>query len=172
MSKRFYRYAQCLLLFVTMVALGTGFYLQYVRGLQPCPLCLMQRFCMFLLLLFCLMGASLTTSKRGKIVAVFQMLVAVAGLFFATRQLWLQSLPVGQAPACIPDFDVLIRYFPWQDILHALVWGAGDCAEVTWKLLGFSLAAWGLLYFLTIAVAGGIVFFMLSNLSGGRDSKY
>ncbi len=166
MSERFYRWIQCLLLLFTIVVLATGFYLQYVRGLQPCPLCLMQRFCMFLLILFCLVGGCLTTLKSAKLVAVFQMLAAIGGLFFAIRQLWLQSLPVGKAPACIPDLDVLMRYFPWQDVLHALVWGAGDCAEVTWRLLGLSLPAWGLLYFLGMLTASGMIFYLLSKSSG------
>lgn len=166
MSKRSYRFVQSLLLLLTIFVLGTGFYLQYGRGLQPCPLCLMQRFCIFLLLLFCLMGACLTTLKRGKPVAIFQVLTALAGVFFASRQLWLQSLPVGQAPACIPDLDVLMRYFPWRDVLHALLWGAGDCAEVTWRLLGLSMAAWGLVYFLLMVITGGVVFFLLQKSSG------
>lgn len=163
MSERNYRIVQGLLLLLTILVLGTGFYLQYARGLQPCPLCLMQRFCIFLLFIFCLIGTWMPMLKQGRVVASLQMLGAVAGLFFATRQLWLQSLPVGQAPACIPDLDVLIRYFPWKDVFHAMIWGAGDCAEVTWRLLGFSMAAWGFLYFLTMLIAGGVIFFLLSK---------
>jgi disulfide bond formation protein DsbB len=166
MNEKTYRLVQGLLLLLSILVLGAGFYLQYARGLQPCPLCLMQRFCIFLLTLFCLMGACLSMLKRGRMVAILQMLGALGGLFFAGRQLWLQSLPVGQAPACIPDLDVLIRYFPWKDVFHALVWGAGDCAEVTWKLLGLSMAAWGFLYFLMMLVAGAVVFFLLSKPLG------
>lgn len=148
-----YRTLQNLLLLWTILVLGVAFYLQYMRGLQPCPLCIMQRFCMFLLLVFCILGVSLTGVKRSLIVTIFQILFAVAGLFFAGRQLWLQSLPVGEAPACIPDFDVLFHYFPLKDVLHALVWGTGDCAEITWRFLGLSLPVWAAFYFV-IMIAG------------------
>jgi len=172
MSERNYRIVQGLLLLLTTLVLVTGFYLQYARGLQPCPLCLMQRFCMFLLLIFCLLGACLSMLKHGKLVIGLQMFGATAGLFFAIRQLWLQSLPVGQAPACIPDLDVLIRYFPLKDVFHALIWGAGDCAEVTWKLLGLSMAAWSFLYFLSLLIASGVVFFLLKKSSNHVSVKH
>ena len=125
MSKRAYRTFQSLLLLLTMVVLVVTFYFQYVGGLQPCPLCLMQRFCAFLLAMFCLMGMCLSTLKRGRSVAIFQIVFAVAGLFFATRHVWLQSLPADQAPVCLPGLDVLIHYFPLHDVLHSLLWGAG-----------------------------------------------
>ena len=163
MSKRAYRTFQSLLLLLTMVVLVVTFYFQYVGGLQPCPLCLMQRFCAFLLAMFCLMGMCLSTLKRGRSVAIFQIVFAVAGLFFATRHVWLQSLPADQAPVCLPGLDVLIHYFPLHDVLHSLLWGAGECAEVTWKWLGLSMPVWAALYFLTMFVASGFIYFRLRH---------
>lgn len=163
MTKYTYQKVQNCLSLLTFFILGTSFYLQYMRGLQPCPLCLMQRFCLILLLLSCVIGVCSSTLRLSRVITVFQILFSIAGLFFAGRQLWLQSLPVGQAPACIPDFNVLIRYFPWKDILHALLWGAGDCAEVTWKLLGLSIAAWSALYFLFILIVSTIVLLGLNK---------
>jgi len=152
MNKQPYRTVQSLLLLLTSLVLGIAFYLQYFQGLQPCPLCIMQRFCTFLLLLFCFWGLYVSTTKWRRNVGVFQLVFAIAGLFFAVRQLWLQSLPVGQAPACIPDLGVLLRYFPVRDLLHALFLGTRDCGEVTWKLLGLSMPAWAALYFLIMLV--------------------
>jgi len=148
------------------MVLGFSFYVQYLKGLEPCPLCLMQRLCVFLLLFLFLVGVSLSTLRRGRLVAVLQMLVAAGGLFFAGRQLWLQSLPAEKAPACMPGLDVLIHYFPWQDVAHALFWGAGDCAEVTWKWLGLSMPAWAAIYFLAIIITSALVFLRL-----GREIK-
>ncbi len=50
MSKRTYRQIQGLLLLITVFVLFASFYFQYVLGLEPCPLCLMQRICVFLLM--------------------------------------------------------------------------------------------------------------------------
>ncbi len=65
---------------------------------------------------------------------------------------------MGQAPACMPGLDVLVRYFPWQTVAHALFWGAGDCAETVWSLWGISMPGWTALYFLFMAVTGLILY--------------
>jgi disulfide bond formation protein DsbB len=88
-----------------------------------------------------------------------QCFFACAGLFFALRQLWLQSLPAGTAPACMPGLDILIRYFPWQDVAHALLWGSGDCAESTWNFLGISMAGWSAVYFSFMALSTLYLYF-------------
>jgi disulfide bond formation protein DsbB len=75
---------------------------------------------------------------------------------------WLQSLPADQIPACLPGLDALLHYFPWQDILHALFWGSGDCAEINWQWLGLSMPVWSLLYFLAVFCAF-IFLFLLVN---------
>src|SRR5687767_9849454 len=99
MTKRNYRIFQALLLLATLFILTAAYYFQFVKGLNPCPLCIMQRVCAFLLGMLCLMGLLLQTMKRARHVAGFQMFFALAGLFFAGRQLWLQSLPPEQTPA-------------------------------------------------------------------------
>lgn len=160
-----YRKIQSFLALVTVIVLLSSFYLQYEVGLQPCPLCLMQRLCVFLLLLLGLIGLRLGTLKKAHIVSLAQVIIACAGLFFALRHLWLQSLPTGQAPACMPGLDVLIHYFPWQTVLHALLWGAGDCAEINWSMLGISMPGWSALYFLFMAVTGLFLYFHTRVLS-------
>ena len=161
MTKPFYRSLQAGLLLLTILVIGWAYYLQYVGGFQPCPLCLTQRFFVFILVVIGMVGVCQQSLERVKIISGSQILAALIGLIFAVRQLWLQHLPVGQAPACIPDFGVLIRYFPWMDVMHALFWGAGDCAEVAWKWLGLSMAGWSALYFLMMLIVSGFVFFRL-----------
>lgn len=168
MTRRAYRNLQSLLLLSTILILWAALYLQYVGGLQPCPLCLVQRGCAFLFAMFCLIGLCVSVHRWGRVVALLQMLFAVAGLFFASRQLWLQSLPVDQVPSCLPGLDVLIHYFPWHDVLKALLWGAGECAEVTWTLFGFSMPAWAALYFLVMFLTSWFVFFRLGQPFSGH----
>lgn len=163
MSKRVYRNIQSLLLFATIIVLTVGFYFEYGKGLQPCPLCLMQRLCTFLFGMFCLMGLCLGTLKRARTVAVLQMLMTAAGIFFAGRQIWLQSLPVDKTPACMPSLDMLIHYFSKTQVLQALLWGTGDCADVTWRWLGLSMPAWSALYFVGMLLASATIFWSLGR---------
>jgi protein dithiol:quinone oxidoreductase len=163
MKKFTYRRWQGFLTLLTLFVSGSSLYFQYHLGMQPCPLCLMQRFCVFLLLLFCLMGLYAQTQRVGKILACLQFLVAAGGLFFASRQLWLQSLPAGETPSCMPGLDVLIRFFPWQDVVRALFLGTGECAENSWQWLGLSMPAWAALYFLFMLIAAILIYWRLGK---------
>ncbi|MFO3149046.1 disulfide bond formation protein B [Legionella pneumophila serogroup 1] len=163
MKKLTYRKTQSFQVIITVLVIFASFYLEYAVGLQPCPLCLMQRICVFILL--GLMGVSLGTLKKAHIVSLMQFLVACAGLYFSLRQLWLQSLPSDQAPACMPGLDVLIQYFPWQTVAKALFWGAGDCAEVTWTMFGISMPGWAAMYFLFMAIMGLFLFFRTRTIN-------
>lgn len=149
---------EVLLTVVSALMLSASFWFQYGMGLAPCPLCIMQRLCVALLLLS---GLVLCVSKRPMLRVfswLFQMLMALAGIFFAARQLWLQSLPPANLPACLPDLSLLLRYFPLQDVLHALFWGSGDCAEKEWSWLGISMPGWVLFYFIGVLLVSLVLF--------------
>jgi disulfide bond formation protein DsbB len=98
-------------------------------------------------------------ATKGKVRSLvgFQGLIACAGLFFSLRQLWLQTLPLGKAPACMPGLDVLILYFPWQSVAKALLWGSGDCAKDVSVLYGLPMPVWSALYFLLIALSSFVL---------------
>lgn len=150
LNKQRYRHITSLLSLSTILVLGVTFYLEHIQGLQPCPLCLMQRFSIFVFGLLCFVGLCAPTLKRAKTIVISQMMVLCMGLFFAGRQLWLQSLPVDQTPMCMPGLEALVRYFSWDQVLKALFWGTGDCSEVTWRWLGLSMPGWSACYFLSL----------------------
>lgn len=157
-SKRSNRLFQAGLALMTTFVLAMSFYFQYVKGMAPCPLCLAQRYCLLILLMLGLSGLCLNTVKRGRRVAMLQSLVAAVGLFFAGRQLWLQSSLSDAPAACMPALDVLLKYMPWQEILRAFFWGAGECAEVSWTWMGLSMAAWSAIYFLIMMIASFVLY--------------
>jgi len=163
MSKMTYRYWQVFLACLSLFVLASSIYLQYVDDLQPCPLCLMQRLCVLVLFVLCLISIWVRWLRVEKVIVFLKSFVAAGGLFFAGRQIWLQSLPAGQTPSCMPGLDVLIHYFPWQDVLRTLLWGTGECAEISWQWLGLSMPAWSALYFLFSLLIALIVFRHLSH---------
>lgn len=163
MSKRLYRNIQVFLSLITLFVFGASLYFQYHEGMEPCPLCLMQRFCVFLLLFLTFTGVRLGTIQRARLISLAQMLIAMAGIYFSARQLWLQSLPPESTPACLPSLEVLVKYFPWKDVLHALFWGAGDCAEISWQWLGLSMPAWVLLYFMLMFFVSFVLYWRLGR---------
>ena len=143
-----------LLIFIAVTGLlGYGYYSQYVDGLEPCPLCITQRFFFFLTgilgLIAFLHGPAQTAAR---IYAVFGALFAAGGAFFAGRQLWLQSLPEDQVPACGPSLEYILDSFPIMEALEVLMRGDGNCAEIKWEFLGISMPGWAFIWFIALAV--------------------
>ena len=134
--------------------LGFGYFLQYIEGLEPCPLCITQRFFLFISGCLGLLAFLHNPAKVGtRVYSVIGPLMAMAGAGFASRQLYLQSLPADQAPACGPSIDFIFQTFPLADALSILLRGDGNCAEVAWRFLGLSIPGWTVIAFTCIAVA-------------------
>lgn len=77
-------------------------------------------------------------------------LSAMGGAGISGRQVYLQSLPEDQVPACGPTLPYLMEYFPLQDVLNAMFFGEGSCAEIKWQFIGISIPGWTLVAFLFV----------------------
>ena len=133
----------CLLLMLAAL------YLEHVEGLEPCPLCIVQRICVLLFGLFCLAAALHNPQALGRrCYAGLAGLAAAGGLAAAWRQIWLQGLPPEELPACLPSLEYMLEALPFQDILRLVLHGTAECAEVKWTLLGMSIPEWSLLGFI------------------------
>ena len=128
--------------------LGFGYYLQFAQHLEPCPLCILQRLAFMALGLTFLVGAVIGSGRTGtRIVAGLGLLFAGLGAGVAGRQVWLQSLPADQVPACGPGLDYMVGNFPLLKTLSMILRGSGECAENAWQFLGLGIAAWALVWF-------------------------
>ena len=128
--------------------LGYGFYLQYHDGQNPCPLCLVQRGFYFGLLFVFLVAAIHGPRKAGSVVyGLIGLLLAAGGGATAGRQVWLQHLPADKVPKCGPDLYFMLDNFPLSKTITNLLRGSGECAEVTWRFLGLSIAERSLVWF-------------------------
>jgi protein dithiol:quinone oxidoreductase len=131
--------------------LCAALFMEHVMGLAPCPLCMMQR--LWIAIVGLIIYVSLLHNPRLGIYPLLGMLASVVGGGFSIRQLWLQSLPADQVPACGPDLQYMLEAFPLSDVLVAMTSGTGDCATVSWSLLGISIPGY--------VLAGFIVLFVL-----------
>ena len=124
--------------------LGFGYYLQYAKGLEPCPLCMVQRGFFYLMMGVFLLSA---IHKQYRIYSAIVFLFAAGGAATAGRQVWLQHLPADKVPACGPDLFFMLDNFPLSRTLEKLFAGSGECAAVDWTFLGLSIAGWSLAWF-------------------------
>lgn len=145
-------YRKALVAVVLLGTLGTAgsFFSQYVLGLNPCPLCILQRVAVMSVALAALLALLLPTAKKGgKLAAALLVsLPTIWGLGVATYQLWLQSLPEGARPSCGAPWTFRLRNWPLFDVWEPVVRGFGDCG-VREYVLGVPLPVWSALFFST-----------------------
>jgi len=131
--------------------LAFGMYLQHVVGLEPCPMCIVQRYALVLVGLF----TGLAAIGRGRAWrttgALLGLLMAVGGAYTAARQSWLQWYPP-EVVSCGRDIYGMIETFPLQRALPMIFRGAGDCSKVDWTFLGLSIANWSFIAFAVFTV--------------------
>jgi disulfide bond formation protein DsbB len=89
-----------------------------------------------------------------KIYGGLMIVTAVIGGAISTRQLWLQSLPADEVPACGASLDYLMDVFPLTEVLSMVLTGDGSCAEVAWRFLGLSIPGWTLVGFIALVCIG------------------
>lgn len=133
--------------------LGSGYYLQYFQGQDPCPLCLVQRGFYYAFGAVFLAAALHDPARAGAIAySIAGLVFALGGGGVAARQVWLQHLPPERVPACGPDLFYMLENFPLARTLEKLFVGSGQCAEVKWRFLGLSIAEWSLAWFAALAL--------------------
>ena len=135
--------------------LVAAYYFQYVEGLNPCPLCIVQRVAVFAIGVFALILALSNSKPLGianRALNGLGLVSALLGVVAAGRQVWLQSLPADKIPECGPSLEYRLEVFSANEVLAELFKGSGECAKVDWALLGFSMGAWMLAFFVVASL--------------------
>lgn len=146
-----------------LLLLGFGYYLQFVQGLEPCPLCILQRVAYLGVAVVCLAG--FLHGSASRIYSALALLSALAGAALAARQVWLQHLPPDLVPECGPGLDFILQAFPLLDALKLIFTGSGECAETLWTFLSLSIAEWSLFWFAAFSVV--LVYHLFRYIESG-----
>ena len=130
--------------------LAFGMYLQHVVGLEPCPMCIVQRYALILVALVAGVAAALSGPGGRRAGIMVMGLLALGGAFVAARQSFLQWYPP-EVLSCGRDFYGMIESFPLKRAIPMIFKGSGDCSKIDWTFLGGSIANWSFLCFAGIA---------------------
>ena len=133
-----------------MLAFGIV-YLQNHLGLEPCPMCIVQRYALIAVIVWCVLGVSANAPVRTLVMTWLIALTAGFGAFVAARQSWLQWYPP-EVVSCGRDFYGMIENFPLQRAVPMIFKGSGDCTKIDWTFLGGSIANWSFVVFMGIFV--------------------
>ncbi|MCD6664365.1 MAG: disulfide bond formation protein B [Comamonas sp.] len=144
--------------------LAFGLYLQYGQGLEPCPMCIVQRYALIGVAVF----TGLASGRAGLAWRVLWSLLALAaagfGAFVAARQSWLQWYPP-EVATCGRDFYGIIENYALSRAIPMIFRGSGDCTVVDWRFLGGSIANWSFIWFTLFAL---VLIAVLVRAAAGR----
>ena len=131
-------------------------YAQYVLGLEPCPLCILQRVAVIALgLSFLLLALRPPQRKQSKFLAsLLLVMISSAGVGIAARHVWIQNLPPEKVPGCGPGLDFMIANFPLSEVLEMAFSGSGECAEISWSFAFLSMPAWVIIWLIVLGSFG------------------
>jgi len=146
-----------LLLLISLACIGmlaVGLYLQLQLEMLPCPLCILQRYAFALVAVSALLGVAMS-SRLLWLGAALTSLAASAGAGIAARHLWVKAHPsvsCGIDPLETSLNEIITaRWFP------ALFQADGLCTTDYEPILGLSIPAWALLWFVVFAVLGAMI---------------
>jgi protein dithiol:quinone oxidoreductase len=152
--------------------LGYAWYAQAVLHLEPCPLCIFQRVGVAAAGVLFLLAALHHPRRWGaRVYGVLLLLAALATMAVAARHLWIQHLPEGAVPACGATLSYMLEVLPLADVVRKVLSGSGECAQVTWMMLGLSMPGWVLLAAAALGALGVYAnFFRGRAPAAGQDS--
>ena len=131
--------------------LGFGIlYLQNVVGLEPCPMCIVQRYALILVAIVAGLASALSGARGRRIGVGVMGALALGGAFVAARQSFLQWYPP-EIMSCGRDLYGMIESFPLKRAIPMIFKGSGDCSAIDWTFLGLTIANWSFLCFTGIA---------------------
>ncbi len=147
------RLVPALIIAVSLGALAAALASQYWGGLQPCVLCIYQRYAYAVAAAFGLLGliAGPRTGARRAAVTLagiaFLAGAAIAAFHAGVEQQWWRGTDACHAPAFDPNASI-------ADLRKQLLGTKFvPCAEVPWSLFGVSMAGYNVLASLGLALA-------------------
>lgn len=158
-------FASIAVICAAMLAFGI-LYLQNVVGLEPCPMCVVQRYALIIVGVFSAVAALSRRPGAWRFWGLLAVATSLAGAFTAARQTWLQWNPPEFA-TCGRDIYGMIESFPLQRAIPMIFKGGGDCSAVDWTFLGGTIANWSFVWFVIFAVAILVVLLRLPRQGNG-----
>ena len=148
------------IIFLTVFLICAGslvyaLYLQLVKNLLPCPLCVTQRLSYWVIGLTAIVAVAHNPRTLGRrLYSGVMMIAALVGGVVATRHSWLVRYPESFECGISPE-ERLLNSLPiarwWPTMFEA----NGDCSESTWEFMSLTIPDWSAILFILIAILSG-----------------
>ena len=135
--------------FISLLMLAVALYLQHVENMQPCPLCVIQRYAFAAIALFCLIGAFMQ-GGRARISAALAACAAIAGAGVAAWHIYIKANPT--ISCGIDPLETSLNTLPTAQLLPFLFKADGLCTTDYAPILGLSIPQWALIWFVVLGI--------------------
>ena len=126
---------------ISLVALITAYFIEYILGYQPCNLCLMERIPYAAALLIILISYKFKNLEK-------QFILLLIIIFFAASIMSLYHLGIEQGfieESLVCDLQNSLKILSKEEILQQLQVKKVNCKDVTFKIFGLSLTTFNII---------------------------
>ena len=140
---------------VSIIALVSAFFIEYVLGHQPCNLCVLERIPYLLAIIVLLLNYKFIQFEK-----FFMLLLTI--IFLTGTALSLYHLGIEQGfiqESLVCDIKSGSNLLSKEEILKQLQEKNVSCKDVTFKIFGLSLTSYNILISLLISISAGKIYF-------------
>ena len=137
-----------LIFLISIFALASAFFIEYVLGHQPCNLCILERIPYFLALIIILLNYKFIQLERYFILLLI--LIFLAATFLSIYHLGIEQGFIEESLVC--DLKKGSDLLSKESILKQLQEKNISCKDVTFKIIGLSLTSYNIIISLLITI--------------------
>ena len=140
---------------VSIIALVSAFFIEYVLGHQPCNLCVLERIPYLLAIIVLLLNYKFIQFEK-----FFMLLLTIIFLTGTTLSLYHLGIEQGFIQeSLVCDIKSGSNLLSKEEILKQLQEKNVSCKDVTFKMFGLSLTSYNILISLLISISSGKIYF-------------
>ena len=144
-----------LILLISIIALISAFFIEYILGDQPCNLCILERIPYFLAIIVILLNYKFIEFEK-----FFILLLTIIFLFGTVLSLYHLGIEQGLIQeSLVCDLKSGSNLLSKEEILKQLQEKSVSCKDVTFKIFGLSLTSYNILISLLITIGAGKIYF-------------
>ena len=144
-----------LILLISIVALISAFFIEYILGHQPCNLCILERIPYFLAIIVILLNYKFIEFE--KIFILFLTIIFLFGTVLSLYHLGIEQGLIQESLVC--DLKSGSNLLSKEEILKQLQEKSVSCKDVTFKMFGLSLTSYNILISILITFSAGKIYF-------------
>ena len=139
---------------VSIIALVSAFFIEYILSHQPCNLCILERIPYFLTIIIVLLNYKFIQFERFFILLIA--IIFLVGTILSLYHLGIEQGFIQESLVC--DLKSGSNLLSKEEILKQLQEKSVNCKDVTFKIFGLSLTSYNILISLLITISAGKIY--------------